>query len=72
MTAPDYPTFNRRGFRMYQGQNGLAPSFTYRGGRYRTRGPLLKRNLPLRGTTTKREPVTDEVAGNLRCWWPGF
>ncbi len=34
MTAPDYPTFNRRGFRMYQGQNGLAPSFTYRGGRY--------------------------------------
>ncbi len=23
MTAPSYPTFNRRGFRMYQGQNGL-------------------------------------------------
>ena len=24
MTAPSYPTFNRRGFRMYQGQDGLA------------------------------------------------
>ena len=23
MTAPSYPTFNRRGFRMYQGQDGL-------------------------------------------------
>jgi len=23
VTAPSYPTFNRRGFRMYQGQNGL-------------------------------------------------
>ena len=42
MTAPDYPTFNRRGFRMYQGQNGLAPSFTYRGGRYRIRPQIPK------------------------------
>ena len=28
-------------------------------GRYRTRESLIKRDLPLRGTTTKREPISN-------------